>query len=133
MRAMTLFVRAAGIYNASAVLVFLTPGALEFCGVKLPYSQFWVWLPALMGLFAGIVLILSSANLRKFGSFPYYNGIVRLIFCIAALALDFSGTAGKFIGLLALGDFPLALGCIFGLPYVLQRSHWQMLCNQQAE
>ena len=98
-------------------------------GVPLPHSPFWVWLPALLGLFAGIVLIHSSFNLQRFGTFPYFNGIVRLIFVIAALSMDFGSTAGQFMGMLAWGDLPLALGCIFGLPYVLKKSHWQMLTN----
>ena len=130
MRFMTIFVRAAGIYNASAVVAFLTPGVLPFFGVKLPYSPFWVWLPALMGLFAGIVIIFSSSDLTKYGTFPYYNGLVRLTFVVAAFALDFSGSAGRFIGLLALGDLPLAIGCIFGLPHVLKRTHLQLLTNR---
>jgi hypothetical protein len=33
-------------------------------------------------------------------------------------------------GLLALGDLPLALLCIFGLPRALGRTHWQLLTNQ---
>lgn len=37
---MKVFVRVAGIYNASAVLVFLTPGVLPFLGVTLPHSRF---------------------------------------------------------------------------------------------
>lgn len=131
LNAMKWFVRICGIYNASAVVVFLTPGALELVGVKLPHSPFWVWLPALMGLFAGIVLILSSRDLRTYGSFPYYNGIIRLIFVIAALSLDFGGSAGQFMGMLAWGDLPLAFGCIFGLPSALKKSHIAMLTNQQ--
>ena len=127
---MTTFVRMAGIYNASAVLVFLTPGVLPLLGVTLPHSPFWVWLPALMGLFAGLVLFLSSRDLVKFGAFPYWNGIIRLIFVAAASSLDFGGSAGTFIGLLALGDLPLAIGCLFGLPRALNRTHWDLITNR---
>lgn len=83
-----------------------------------------------MGLFAGIVLLLSSQDLVKYGAFPYWNGIVRLIFVVSAFSLDFGGSAGSFIGLLAQGDLPLALGCIFGLPRVLNRTHWDLLTNR---
>jgi hypothetical protein len=130
MQFMKIFVRVAGLYNASTVLVFLTPGALPLLGVRLPHSPFWVWLPALMGLFAGIVLFLSSQDLVKYGAFPYWNGIVRLIFVAAAFTLNFGGSAGAFIGLLAIGDVPLALGCMFGLPRVLNRSHRELLTNR---
>lgn len=40
LRFMTWFVRIAGLYNASAVVVLLTPGALELVGVPQPYSPF---------------------------------------------------------------------------------------------
>jgi hypothetical protein len=129
-RFMTWFVRIAGIYNASAVVILLTPGALELVGLREPYSPFWVWLPALTGLFAGIVLLLSSMDLRTYGSFPYWNGLVRLAFVVAAVSLDFAASAGTFAGLLALGDVPLALGAIFGLPRALGRTHWQLLTNR---
>ena len=130
LRFMTWFVRVAGLYNASAIVVLLTPGALELVGVPQPYSPFWVWLAALTGLFAGIVLLLSSADLRTYGAFPYWNGIVRLAFVITAFSIDF-GSDATFFGLLALGDVPLALGTIFGRPWALRRTHWQLLTNRR--
>jgi hypothetical protein len=124
LRAMTWFVRAAGVYNASAVVVLVTPGALDLVGVREPYSAFWTWLPGLTGLFAGIVLLLSSMNLRLFGAFPYWNGIVRLIFVVATI-VSFGGDEA-FFALLAVGDVPLALGTIIG------RTHRELLTNQLA-
>ena len=128
LRAMTWFVRAAGVYNASAVVVLVTPGALDLVGVREPYSAFWTWLPGLTGLFAGIVLLLSSMNLRLFGAFPYWNGIVRLIFVVATI-VSFGGDEA-FFALLAVGDVPLALGTIFGLPWALGRTHRELLTNR---
>jgi hypothetical protein len=130
LRFMTRFVRVAGLYNASAVLILLTPGALELVGVRQPYSPFWVWLPALTGLFAGIVLLLSSMDLRTYGTFPYWNGIVRLVFVVATFSLNF-GSDATFFGLLALGDVPLALGAILGLPRAVGRTHWQLVTNRR--
>ena len=89
MRFMTTFVRVAGIYNVSAIVVLVTPGALGLVNVEAPYSNFWMWLPGLTGLFAGIVLLLSAMDLEKFGSFPYWNGIIRLTFVMATVALGF--------------------------------------------
>ena len=128
LRAMTWFVRAAGVYNASAVVVLVTPGALDLVGVREPSSAFWTWLPGLTGLFAGIVLLLSSMNLRLFGAFPYWNGIVRLIFVVATI-VSFGGDEA-FFALLAVGDVPLALGTIFGLPWALGRTHRELLTNR---
>lgn len=130
LRFMTWFVRVAGIYNASAVVVLVTPGALDLVGVGEPYSAFWTWLPGLTGLFAGIVLLLSSMNLRLFAAFPYWNGIIRLVFVVATIA-SFGGDEA-FFALLALGDVPLALGTIFGLPWALGRTHRELLTNRLA-
>jgi hypothetical protein len=130
MRFMTWFVRIAGVYNASAIVVFLTPGAPEAVGLRMPEAEFWVWLPALVGLFAGIVLVLSSVDLRRFGAFPYWNGTIRLIFVVAVFTLGLSEEAGVFVVVLALGDVPLALVTIFGLPYMLRCGHGDLLRNR---
>jgi len=130
MRFMTWFVRIAGVYNASAIVVFLTPGAPGVVGLRMPEAQFWVWLPALVGLFAGTVLVLSSMDLRRFGAFPYWNGIVRLVFVVVVFTLDLSAQAGVFVVVLALGDVPLALVTIFGLPHVLRCGHGDLLRNR---
>jgi hypothetical protein len=130
LRLMTWFVRAAGIYNASAVVVLVTPSALDLVGVGEPYSAFWTWLPGLTGLFAGIVLLLSSMNLRLLAAFPYWNAIIRLVFVVATIA-SFGGDEA-FFALLALGDVPLALGTIFGLPWALGRTHRELLTNRLA-
>ncbi|GIF65667.1 hypothetical protein Ais01nite_37020 [Asanoa ishikariensis] len=132
MRFMNWFVRAAGLYNASAVIVFLTPGALDAFGVAPPYSDFWVWLPALMGLFAGIVLLLSAMDLQQYGAFPFWNGIIRFSFVIATFTLGFGDSAGTFITLLAAGDLVLVAGTLIGLPLVLGRTPWQLLTNRPA-
>ena len=131
MRLMTWFVRVAAVYNASAIVVLVTPGALDLVGVREPYSAFWTWLPGLTGLFAGIVLLLSSMDLRLFGAFPYWNGIIRLVFVIATFWMSL-GSDATFFALLAVGDVPLALGTIFGLPWALGRSHRELLTNRFA-
>lgn len=130
MNFMKILIRVAGIYNASAVIVFLTPGALAIAGVEHPYSPFWVWLPALLGLFAGLVLFISSGDLHKYGVFPYWNGIIRLVFATCTFAIGFGDTMGPFATLLAIGDIPLGLICVFGLPRVLNKSHLQLLINK---
>ena len=67
-------------------------------------------------------------NLRLFGAFPYWNGIVRLIFVVATI-VSFGGDEA-FFALLAVGDVPLALGTIFGLPWALGRTHRELLTNR---
>jgi hypothetical protein len=127
---MAWFVRFCALYNALGVVTFLTPGLLPALGVAVPSSPFWVWLPALMATFAALVLFFSSFNLERNASFPYWNGIIRLIFVIVTFALGFGQSAGIFIVYLALGDLPLSLGAILGLPRVLRKSHLALLMNR---
>lgn len=63
MRSMTWFVRACAFYNICGALSLVTPGLLERFGVARPGSPFWLWLPALIGGLAAIVLFLSSSDL----------------------------------------------------------------------
>jgi TctA family transporter len=77
LRFMRRFVRVAGGYNASAVVVLVTPGALGLVDVQEPYSDSWMWLPGLTGLFAGIVLLLSAMDLDKYGTFRTGTGSSR--------------------------------------------------------
>ncbi len=130
MKFMTIFVRVCAFYNFGGVLSFLVPGVLPLLGVRLPHSPFWVWLPALMGFFAGMVLLLSARDLTRYASFPYWNGIVRLIFITVTFLFNFGESAGGFITILALGDIPLAIVCIFGVPRVLNKSHVDLLLGR---
>ena len=84
-----------------------------------------------MGSFAGITLLIASSDLEVYGSLPFWNGIIRMIFVIATFALDFPSSAGQFFLYLAIGDIFLAAACIFGLPRVLGRSFRQLLLNQR--
>lgn len=124
-----LIVRFASLYNASALFVFLIPGGLSLLGVIEPYSIFWQVLPALLASFGAIVLFFSANNLHRFGSFPYWNGIIRIIFAVTALLLDFGATVGVFISLLAIGDLVIGILCIYILPKATGNSHLQLLTN----
>lgn len=122
-------IRFASIYNASALVVFLVPGGLAFLGVKEPYSSFWQILPALLATFAAITLFLASKDLKKFGAFPYWNGIIRIIFAITALAMNFKDTVGLFMGFLAIGDLIVGLLTFFILPRATGNTHAQLFTN----
>jgi hypothetical protein len=132
MNPMVWFIRCCAAYNLSGAASFLVPGALGIVAVALPQSPFWLWLPALFGVFAAIVLLMSARDLHTYGTFPYWNGIIRLVFVCVAFFLDFGDTAGEFVRWLALGDLPLAFGCIIGVPRVTGRSHVDLLWNTRV-
>lgn len=129
---MKTIVRIGALYNASALVVFVTPGLMPALGVPLP-STFWVWLPGLLSLFYAIVLWLSAADLRRYGSFPFYSGIIRLVFAALTFTLDFPGTAGRITALLGAIDLVLGLACVVGIPRASGRTPLQLLTNRGAD
>ncbi len=126
---MKTLVRFCAAYNGSALIAFLVPGVLPSLGVEAPSSPLWRWLPALLAFFAATVLTIASRDLSRYGSFAYWNGLVRITFAVAALALRFDLSAGSFFGLLALGDLLLGLACIIALPKATGRSHLGLLLD----
>lgn len=130
--AMKTVVRFCALYNASALVAFVTPGVMPALGVPLP-SPFWVWLPALLGLFVAIVLWLSAADLRRYGAFPFYSGLVRIVFAVLTFALDFPGSAGRLTAVIGLGDLALGLACVIGIPRVTGRTPLELLTNRGAD
>jgi hypothetical protein len=132
MNVMKWVVRFCALYNASAIVMFLVPGMLGLVGVRAPHSPFWLWLPATMAMFPTIVLWISATDLRRYASFPFYNGLIRLTFAIAAIALDFGATAGLFLGLLAWGDLALAIAEIAGIPAAVKRGPVALLLNRAS-
>jgi hypothetical protein len=126
MKGMSWFVRACALYNVSGASTLVIPGALPLVGVT-PPAPFWLWLPALIGCFAAIVLWISSTDLPRYAAFPYWNAVVRLTFVVLTFALDFGSGVGRFATLLAAGDLVLALVVLVGLPRVLKRSPLSLL------
>jgi hypothetical protein len=126
------FVRAAALYNLVGGATLVIPGSLGLVGVATPYSSFWLWLPALLGSFGAIVLFLSSSDLVRYGSFVYWNALVRLAWVVVTFALGFPASVGWFAAALAVGDLVLAIGCLVGVPITSRRSHRDLLTNQLA-
>jgi hypothetical protein len=132
MNLMKWVVRFCALYNASAIIMFLVPGMLALVGVREPHSPFWLWLPATMAMFPTIVLWISATDLPRYATFPFYNGLIRLTFAVAGIALDFGATAGMFLGLLAWGDLVLAILEIVGIPMAVRRGPVALLLNRAA-
>jgi hypothetical protein len=129
---MTWFVRAAALYNLVGGTTLVLPGSLGLVGVATPYSSFWLWLPALLGSFGAIVLYLSSGDLVRYGSFVYWNALVRLAWVAVTFALGFPASVGWFAAALAVGDLVLAIGCLVGVPRASGRSPRDLLANRLA-
>lgn len=121
--------RLASLYNASALIIFLVPGALALVGVQEPYSSFWQVLPALLASFGAITLWISSNNIVQFATFPVWNGIIRIVFATVAIAAGYHNTMGAFILLLALGDLLIGILTITLVTRATNKSFLQILKN----
>ena len=130
MRSMVWWVRACAGYNLSGGLTLVIPGALGLVGVPWPGSPFWLWLPALLGAFGAVVLIVASHDLKLYGALVYWNAVVRLLYAAVTFALGFAATAGPFVNYLGIGDAILGLGVLIGLPRALQTSPASLLLNR---
>lgn len=127
MTGMVWFVRGCAAYNFCGALSFLLPGLLGALGVAPPGSSFWLVLPALFAVFAGLALLFASRDLGPRASLAYWNGLVRLTFVVAVFGFGLGADVGTFVKWLALGDVPLAIGAVFVLPRVVGRSHAALL------
>lgn len=127
MNGMVLFVRACALYNFSGALSFVLPGVLTLLGAKLPSSTFWLVLPAMFAVFAGLALLFAARDLPERAPLAYWNGLVRLSFVVAVFAFGLGEDVGSFVKWLALGDIPLAIGAVFILPRVVRRGHLELL------
>ncbi|MFN3999420.1 hypothetical protein [Algoriphagus sp.] len=125
-----LIIRFASLYNASALAIFLVPGALTLFGVEEPYSSFWRVLPALLASFGAVTLWISSNNIVQFAAFPVWNGIIRIVFATIALAAGYHQIMGAFILLLAVGDLLIGILTITLVKRALNKSIIHLLANK---
>jgi hypothetical protein len=122
--------RFASLYNASALIIFLVPGALALVGVEEPYSSFWKVLPALLASFAAITLWISSNNIIQFAAFPAWNGIIRIVFATVAIVAGYHITMGPFILLLVAGDLLIGILTIVLVTRASEKSFIQLLIKK---
>ena len=93
---------------------------MDFLGVSVPESGFWVQLPATFVIYLGILLILCSRSLRSRASIVYWEGILRVaaflllagysLFADLGISMAFVGTIDLVIGLVYMFGLPRSLG-----------------------
>ena len=119
---MTRFVFRSGVYNVGLGLFLTFPPLYLALGLNVP-TPLWGWLVGGFLAYTGVVLILSSRDLRRRASFVYWESILHYI---AALLLIPAGSLGD-LGIIAvplgLGDLAIGLVYMIGLPKELKVSH----------
>lgn len=110
------FIYWTGVYNIVLGLGFLFPPLVNLLQVPAPESWFWGRLPATMVIYLGVLLIISSRNLRARASIVHWEGILRIGGFLLLAGYGFFGGLGIAIALVGIIDLIIGLGYLFGLP-----------------
>ena len=114
------FVFWTGVYNIFLGLGFLFPPLVDFLGVSVPASGFWVQLPATFVIYLGVLLILCSRSLRSRASIVYWEGILRVAAFLLLAGYSLFADLGISMALVGTIDLVIGLGYMFGLPRSLE-------------
>lgn len=125
-----LITKVASLYNASALFLFLVPGFLQWLGVQEPYSSFWRVLPALLASFGAITLWIASKDIEQLAILPAWNGIIRLVFVVSAIAAGYLQTMGLFIIILVVGDSIVGLLTLIFVARATNKSFIKLILNK---
>jgi len=126
------FVFWTGVYTAIAGLGFLLPEFVRLLGIKLPPSNFWLWVPAVIIIYLGIMLILCARNLPARASLVYWEGILRIAAFFLFAGFGFFGGFGIMLGVLGIIDLVIGLIYLIGLPKTQSTSAASLLLDRAA-
>jgi hypothetical protein len=101
-------------------------------GIKLPPSNFWLWFPAALIIFVGIVLILCSRNLSARAPIVYWEAILRIVGFLVLGGFGFFGGFGIILGILGIVDLVIGLIYFIGLPISLGTNAANLLFDKTA-
>ena len=107
---MTRFVFWSGVYNVGLGLFLTFPPLYLALGLNVP-TPLWGWLIGGFLAYTGVVLILSSRDLRRRASFVYWESILRYIAALLLIPAGLLGDLGMIAVPLGLGD--LAIGLVY--------------------
>lgn len=124
-------VAASGVYNIFLGAALLVPAIYTKIGILVPHI-YWGWLVASFLWFTSAALILSARDLRRRGSFVYWEAFLR--YAAAGLMLTWGpeqfGCPAYFVGIV---DFCWGLSYMFGLPKALNTTHAALFFDKVAQ
>lgn len=127
------FVFWTGIYNILLGVGFLIPSIPSLSGIQGTSSLFWLWLPAVLVIYLGILLILCSRDLNTRGTLVYWEGILRIFAFFLLTYFGFLGGLGIMLGIIGIVDLLIGLGYLIGLPRTLNKSHANLLLDKATK
>lgn len=113
------FVFWTGVYNLIVGSVFLIPGSTNLVGIQAPEVMLWLWLPAILVIYLGILLIFCSRRLPERASLVFWEGIARIAVFVPLAWFGFFTDLGFMVGVIGVIDLLIGLGYILGLPRAL--------------
>jgi hypothetical protein len=126
------FVFWTGIYNIVLASGFLIPGFVRSLGIQLPESNLWLWLPAVLVIYLGLLLVLCSRKLETRATLVYWEGVLRVFAGSLLVGFGFWTDLGIIAGLMGIVDLLIGLGYLIGLPRALNRSVPDLLLDKVA-
>ena len=121
------FVFWTGVYDIVMGITLSCPWIVDSLGVKPPPSNFWLWLPAILVIYLGILLVLCSRNLAARGSLVYWEGILRIGGFFVFGGFGFFGDLGIMAGVIGIIDLAIGLVYLIGLPKALKTTSSSLL------
>jgi hypothetical protein len=125
------FVFWTGIYNILLAVSSLIPATGKLMGMTMPDSRYYLWLPGILIIYLGLMLILASRNLKRRGSLVFWEGILRLAGFVVATRYGFFGQFGTSLGIVGVIDLVVGLIYIIGLPRHLSCSTSDLLLDRK--
>ena len=126
------FVFWTGIYNIVLASGFLIPGFARSLGIQLPGSNVWLWLPAVLVIYLGLLLVLCSRKLEARAALVYWEGVLRVFVGLLLVGFGFWTDLGIMAGIVGIVDLLIGLGYLIGLPRALNRSVPSLLLDRAA-
>ena len=124
------FVFWTGIYDIIMASTISCPWVVKMLGVPLPASYFWLWFAAALVIYLGIVLVISSRNMKARAPVIYWEGILRLVGFILMAGFGIFGGLGLAVTLLGVVDLVIGLVYLVGLPITLNTSAINILLDR---
>ena len=124
------FVFWTGIYDIVMAGSLACPWVVRMLGVPLPESYFWLWFAAVLVMYLGVLLVISSRNLKARAPVIYWEGILRLVGFLLMAGFGLFGGLGPAVVLIGVVDLIIGLVYLIGLPKALNTPAMDILLDR---
>ena len=124
------FVFWSGIYDIVMAGTLACPWVVRMMGVTLPESYFWLWFAAALVMYLGVVLVISSRDIKARAPVIYWEGILRLVGFVLMAGFGIFGGLGLAVALLGVVDLVIGLVYLVGLPRALKTTPLNILLDR---